>query len=258
MLKKASKNQIKSWRKLSRKKYRESEGMFLAEGERCVMQILKNRSIQVQQVFISGDFSFDNIKMPGVEVFEVPSGDFQSVTDTVTPQGIAAVCRIPEPLTAAEAVNLHGWILAADRIRDPGNFGTIIRTAAWFGASAIVAGDGTVDPWHPKVVRSTAGSTGTVPLIRQNTEEVLQTLESAGWTVYLLDGAASSADIRKVTPSSKSLIVVGNEASGISDELYQEKRIPTRIPGKGSRAESLNAAVAVSIAMFQFANVMYE
>ena len=252
MPEKASNNQIKSWRKLGRKKYRESEGLFIAEGERCVFQILKNRAVETEAVFVSDNYTAETGTFTGVPVFEVPAGDFQSITDTVTPQGVAAVCRIPRPLTAAEAAQLQVWILAADRIRDPGNLGTIIRTAAWFSAGAIAAGDGTVDPWHPKVVRSTAGSTGTVPLIRENTSEVLQTLESDGWQVFLLDGSPSSVDIHEINPPGKSVIIVGNEASGISSRLYQPGRTSVRIPGNSTHTESLNAAVAASIAMFHF------
>lgn len=139
-----------------------------------------------------------------------------------------------------------------DAIQDPGNLGTIIRTAAWFGVSGIVFGEGCVDPFHPKVVRSTAGATGTVSFLKGNLEPLFRDLESSGWHVYLLDGSARAREIRTVRPGKKSILIAGNEANGIRPELFCSNRSPVRIGGDSATVESLNAAVALGISLFTF------
>ena len=243
----ASNKQMKLWRKLQQTKYRKKEGLFLAEGERCVEQIIDNGLINVQSLILEKGY------IPGFEssvaAFEVSSSEFAALSDTDTPQGILAVCEI-----LGESDDLHqretGLIVVFDAVQDPGNVGTIIRTAAWFGAAGLLLGHGTADPFHPKVVRSTAGATGALPYQKGELMELLERFESNGWKSYLMDGAASSVDIRTVKAAEKSILVIGNEGNGISQELFEDERTSVRIPGDNTAVESLNAAIALGIGMY--------
>jgi len=252
-MEKASLNQLKLWRKLFQKKYRTEYGLFVAEGERCVEQILQNGKIEIEALLISNPDKFNSGFAAGFPAYEISEEEINSVTDTDNPQGIAAICKIPDEPDLKQIAGNDGLVVAADRIQDPGNLGSIIRSASWFGANALLAGTGTVDPWNPKVVRSTAGATGALPAISGNLQELLAEFEKAGWHVYLLEGSALSLDVKKVQGHKKSILVAGNEANGISDSLFQSNRQKIKISGGRFRGvESLNAAIALSIALFQF------
>lgn len=252
-MEKASLKQTKLWRKLSQKKYRAEYGFFVAEGERCVEQILQNGKIEIEALLISDTGKFDSSVAGGIPKYRIPEEEMHSITDTGTPQGVAAICKIPDEPDPMQIAGDSGIIIAADGMQDPGNLGTIIRTASWFGANAILAGTGTVDPWNPKVIRSTAGATGALPVVSGNLEHLLSEYEKAGWQVYLLEGSTLSVDVKKITGDKKMILVAGNEANGISDALFKSSRQKIKISGGRFRGvESLNAAIALSIALFHF------
>jgi len=249
----ASNNQIKEWKKLLRGKYRKQEGLFLAEGIRCVEQIVDNNNLVVRELLVDNQADLTPFHVPKqIPLYELTSDQFLTVSDTETPQGVIAVCEIPQEAEIDELSKKEGVIVVLDAIQDPGNLGTIIRTAAWFGVSGIIFGEGCVDPFHPKVVRSTAGATGTVPFLRGNLETIFSDLESEGWQVYLLDGSDRAVDIRMAKPGNKSILVAGNEANGINPNLFSTNRSPVRIGGNSATVESLNVAVALGIGLFNF------
>ena len=248
----ASTNQIKRWRKLLMSKYRKRENLFLAEGERCVEQILQNGIIHVKEVVLVESASVSGqIQNSDTDIFSVSERELSEFTDTANPQGVVAVCEIPEESDPAALMSTSGTILAIDALQDPGNLGTVIRTASWFGINGLLIGRGTVDPFHPKVVRSTAGATGAIPHLSGDLESMIESFEEAGWPVQLLDAGADSKPIQSIKPGERTLLVVGNEANGINPNLFNEKRKRVRIDGDSGFVESLNAAVACSIAMFQ-------
>lgn len=248
----ASTNQIKRWRKLLMSKYRKRENLFLAEGERCVEQILQNGIIHVKEVVLVESASVSvPIQNSDTDIFSVSERELSEFTDTENPQGVVAVCEIPKESDPAALMSTSGRILAIDALQDPGNLGTVIRTASWFGINGLLIGKGTVDPFHPKVVRSTAGATGTIPYLSGDLESMIESFEEAGWPAILLDAGSDSKPVQSVKPGERSLLVVGNEAHGINPALFSEKRKCVRIDGDSGVVESLNAAVACSIAMFQ-------
>lgn len=251
MTKTASNNQVKEWRKLLMGKYRKKNRLFLAEGVRCVEQILQNKKVDVVELLCDGNEAIRELEIPDdLPVYELSSGDFSSVSDTETPQGVIAVCRVPDEVSVDEMSKTGGLIIALDAIQDPGNLGTIIRTAAWFGVKGIIFGTGCVDPFHPKVVRSTAGATGALFYLKGDLQDLFNHLEQHNWQVYLLDGSPQSVDIRTVKPGKKSILVAGNEAGGIHPELFGSNRIPVRIEGDPATVESLNVGVALGIGLF--------
>lgn len=253
-IKPASGNQIKTWKKLSMSKYRKRENQFLAEGERCVQQILENRTLEVESILLlEGSAESFQIQHEGIPHYVLSAKDFGSVTDTQTPQGMAAVCLTPEESAPGTMAGIGGLIVAMDAVQDPGNLGTMIRTATWFGAAGLLFGEGTADPFHPKVVRSTAGATGALPYRKCDLTGELKLLELAGYRVCLLDGSDDSISIKEIRPEKKTILVVGNEANGIRRDLIDPKRISIRIDGNADHVESLNAAVALGIGLWHFA-----
>ncbi len=237
-------------------KYRKREGLFLAEGVRCVEQILENGIVTVEELLLdktAGDISF--LKRFDVPVYELESEDFLSISDTENSQGIIAVCQIPFEANVDELVLSEGVIIATDAIQDPGNLGTMIRTASWFDASGIIFGTGTVDSFHPKVVRSTAGATGRLAYQSGDLSKMINEFEEHGWDIVLMDRGEGSINLKEVVPDRRTLIVVGNEGRGITGKLFTSTRKKVRIDGKSEAVESLNAAVATSIALYHFAKV---
>jgi RNA methyltransferase, TrmH family len=238
-------------RKLKQRKHRVKENLFTAEGERCVEQILNNGFITIEEVIISDDFVLSGqLKQYSVKYSVLPHDEFETLVDTDNPQGVLALCHLPEKRIVEDILDKPGLIIALDAIQDPGNLGTIIRTAAWFDVAAILTGIGTADAWQPKVVRSTAGATGSITLIRGELENLFQKLEKAGWNVLLLDGGESSASVRKIQKYDKTILVIGNEANGINPDLLTSGRDKVRIDGNSQTVESLNAAIAAGIAMY--------
>ncbi|MCC5908153.1 MAG: RNA methyltransferase [Balneolaceae bacterium] len=252
----ASNNQIKKWRKLLMGKYRKKEGLFLAEGLRCVEQILDNGFLDVVEILADNSGVIDELSLTNsLPVFQLSDSDFTDVSDTETPQGVIAVCRIPDEVPMDSVISTNGPIIALDAVQDPGNLGTIIRTAAWFGVTAILFGSGCVDPFHPKVVRSTAGATGAIPFLKGDLESLFSQFESPDWQIYLLDGSESAVEIESVSPPGKTILVAGNEANGISPKLFRSNRTPVRIKGHTDSVESLNVAVALGIGLYELTDL---
>ena len=255
----ASNRQVTLLRKLNRKKYRQQEQLFLLEGARAVEQVLENQAVQVSALFFDEHQVYwqqNRWKQYSrkIDSYFLTTDLFAEVTDTDTPQGVLALCRMPEEATIGELAASEGLIVALDGVQDPGNLGTIIRTATWFGTEGILSGKGTVDLFHPKVVRGTAGSTGVLSHRNCNLSEKLPEFEDAGWPVYLLDAGTESQSLAEVGSLGKAVIVVGNEAHGIDSELYSNSRNKVRIaaPKERTGVESLNAAVSASIALYDF------
>lgn len=246
----ASARQIARWRTLSRRKGREREGLFLVEGERAVRQVLANDVLQVESVLLEEGA---NISKPKTSrVVELDQETFRSISCAETPQGILAVATIPAETKLEGLCDSKGLLLALDAIQDPGNLGTLIRTALWFGVQGILIGKGTVDLWNPKVVRSTAGATGALPWRSGNLDEMLVELESSEWKSALLDIGERSTPLPSFSASHRQILVVGNEGNGIRDDLKRPNRSLVRIEGHKNRVESLNVAIAAGIALYSF------
>lgn len=256
----ASNRQVTLLRKLNRKKYRQKEQLFLIEGARAVEQVLQNKAISVKALFFDQGQKYwqqqpwkahSNL----MDTHTLPEDIFAEVSDTDNPQGVLGMCQIPAETTVEQLNESSGIIIALDAIQDPGNLGTIIRTAAWFGAKGVISGKGTVDLFHPKVVRGTAGATGVLSHMNGELSHTLPQLEDNGWTVFLLDAGADSVQLADIPSTEKAVIVAGNEAHGVDSKLLCDGRQKVRIssPVADTGVESLNAAVATSIALYEFA-----
>lgn len=251
----ASSRQLTLYRKLNARKYRIQEKMFLAEGERCVEQILENGKTEVIELILEQGYELPGYMVRyGKPSFELSKEDFMEIADTDNPQGVIALSRMPEEADPEKMMQKGGVILAVDAVQDPGNLGTILRTMSWFGAVGMIAGKGSVDVYHPKVVRSTAGSTGSLPVLSGDLMDLLPGFEKEGWEIILLDGSDEAEDIRKLAPHEKRIIVAGNEANGIQHDLLRSVGKRVMIPGKNDSVESLNVGIAVGVALFSLKN----
>ncbi len=232
-------------RNLSRKKVRIETGRFIAEGRRAVEQILANGRIRIDMILTDGD-SFDAGTIP---VHVLNKAEFSEFSDTETSQGVIAVCQTPAMASVASICASQGMVLAFDGLQDPGNLGTLVRTAAWFDAAGLFLGQGTTELYQPKVVRSTAGATGMLAAAEGDLGGMLAEAATASRPIFILDGGEDSIPLETTSFPSNSVIVVGNEGRGVSPSILSLPYPKVRISGNATKVESLNAAVAASIAL---------
>src|SRR6185312_4274818 len=238
-----SKAQIKLIKSLGLKKNREQMHLFVAEGKKIVDELLQSTAIEVVHVYGSGNY-FGN--KPFTQVTEVEMKQMSTLT---TPPNIMALCRIPtETYTMPDMQQELALVL--DDIRDPGNLGSIIRIADWFGIKHIFCTPECVDAYNPKVVQASMGSIARVQLDYKNLRAILQECAEKKIPVYgaKLDGTS----ILKEHLSTNGLLIIGNESNGISPELGKYITNAIKIPSYQGGAESLNAAMATAILCAEF------
>ena len=242
---------IKEIKKLKEKKHRISSNMFLVEGFRFAEEAIDS-DFEVVHIFISarGELKYENSSLKSkiqkeTKIYSISDSLFKSICDTEHPQGIMAVVR-NKPV---EIKYDQGFYMLVDKIQDPGNMGTIIRTAHAAGALGVIITKGTVDIYNEKTLRATMGSIFKIPIIYDIDLSLVQKLRNSGFKLV-----ASSLDTEKnfydVDLKRKVIISVGNEGNGISTEVYDLCDLKIKIPMPGG-AESLNAAVAASIMMYE-------
>jgi RNA methyltransferase, TrmH family len=247
-----SKNQSAYVKSLHQKKFRDQHNAFIAEGIKLVTELLRS-DIKVKQVFSSRNFQL-SIFNYHIDVIRVTERELKRISALNTPNEVLAVCEIPSyKLDMASLASKLTIIL--DDIRDPGNLGTIMRVADWFGIDNIICSRETVDLFNPKVVQSTMGSIARVQLHYENLEEFFSRLDS-NVPVYgaVMDG--ESIYSANLTPNG--IIVIGNEGHGISENILSKITHKLTIPPTahrtpvGGEAESLNAALATGILLSEF------
>lgn len=242
-----SANEIKRVRSLSDKKFRDRYGLFCVEGEKMVDEALRS-GFDVETVYRKD------------EIGEEQMGRISSLS---SPSPALAVVRKPQDINLSsdaalsEALGQSGLYLALDSIRDPGNLGTILRVADWFGIDAVFAAPDTVDVFNPKVVQATMGAIFRVKFHYAEIPALCRAAVSAGGNVYgtFLDGSDMYEKQLNPGKDSPSVIVIGNESNGISNEvagLVSDRLYIPPYPKNDTGSESLNAAVATAITVAEF------
>ena len=238
-----SKNQLKYIRQLEQKKYRRREGVFVAEGTKVVGDLLLR--YRPEAVFATADWQAP----AGITPQLVTDDELRRISFLQHPQQVLALFPLPVN-SKPSTLNLE-LSIALDGVQDPGNLGTIIRIADWFGISTIICSEDTVDAWNPKVVQATMGSIARVNIIYFNLPDFLDTLP-ADFPVYgtFLDG--ENIYTQQLTPDG--LIIMGNEGNGISEAVRTKVNRRLLIPDfhQGPTADSLNVAIATAITCSEF------
>lgn len=242
-------------RSLRQRKSREAEGLFLAEGVRVVEDLAASPLPVRLAVAAStlgdtprGRALLDLLATQGVAVHETGERELAALADTETPQGVLAVAPIPRRGLDDLALGADPVaVLVLDAVQDPGNFGTLARTAEALGAAGVVALPGTVDPWNPKSVRSAMGASFRLPIVPAGWDALAPWLAERGFTT--LAAAAGGEPLGEPRPA-RAALVLGNEGAGVSDETRARADRVVGIPIRG-RAESLNVAAAGAILMYE-------
>lgn len=247
-----SKYKLQETAKLLQKKYRISSQKFLIEGWKMIEEAL-HAGINPETVFyipsrITDSKLLQRIEKNTHEIFPVSEKEMNLISDTVASQGVVAVISFLENNSISEKVftKKSSLSVVVEELNDPGNLGTIIRTCDWFGVDALVIGKNSVDLYNPKVVRATMGSLFHVPILCDvELKEFLLEKRKTNFTIYSTE-LSGSRDLRTITFSEKSIILIGSESHGISEELSKLSNQKIMIPRFG-KAESLNAAMACGI-----------
>ena len=235
---------VKQWKKLHTKKEREATGTFLIEGLHLVEEALKTREM-IRLLIVSEDMSLPpHLNVDNLNITLVTKDVMKAISDTEAPQGLAAICEFQRE-HSPQSWNKILWI---DSVQDPGNLGTIIRTADAAGVDGIILGEGTVDHYNSKVIRSSQGSLFHLPIAKGNLEEWIDVYTEKEIPTYGTS-LQNGQSYKEVAPAEKFCLIVGNEGSGVNDKLLQKTSKNLYIPIYGG-AESLNVAIATGILLY--------
>ena len=245
-----SRNDIKLIKSLEHKKFRQKNNLFVAEGPKLVGELLGKFSGPM--VFATNQWMEDNKAIPARRIETVTPDELKRASLLKTPQDVIALFEIPRTETSIESAARDNLVLALDDVQDPGNLGTIIRIADWFGIKDIFCSRGTADVYNPKAVQATMGAIARVRLHYTDLAKEISGLPT-GIPVYgtFLDGET----IYDTELTQNGVIVMGNEGNGISAET--EKAVTRRIfipnwPAGAETSESLNVAIATAITCSEF------
>lgn len=240
-----TKSKLKYIQSLSQKKQRDDANAFIAEGPKLVKELLESAPQAIQEIFALKEWVEENQKFLTKNlVAEISEKELERISLLSTPNKVVAIVKKFD--TGKTIIAIDRIILALDTIQDPGNFGTIIRTADWFGVEQIVCSPDCADMYNPKVVQATMGSIARVKVFYADLEKWLVSVKDTRVYAAVLEGQ----DISFMKKINEGIILIGNESKGISDEILRLANNKITIPKKG-KAESLNAAVATGIILGQ-------
>jgi RNA methyltransferase, TrmH family len=236
-----SKNQIKLITSLQQKKYRKQHQLFLAEGVKVIEELLRSK-YELQTLFVTEPLDF---KVATDKIHTISPVELKKISVLTTPNTCLAVFKIPTEKFSLK----EGLLVALDDVRDPGNLGTIIRLCDWFGVEQLVCSPETVDIYNPKVVQATMGSIGRVAVLYTDLVPFLKTTSLPVFGTFM-DGE----NIYKQDLPTNAILIMGNEANGISGEVAQCITSKLAIPrfGQLQETESLNVATATAIILSEF------
>ncbi|MCX6243341.1 MAG: RNA methyltransferase [Bacteroidetes bacterium] len=249
-----SRNEIKLIQSLKQKKFRDLHRRFIAEGSKLVMELADSPFRIVTVYALAGWIREheENLQEKKIPFSEVTEQEMERITALSSPSPALALAEVPE-LGTLPVSPLQDLVLALDDIRDPGNLGTIIRVADWFGIRCIVCSSQTVDLFNPKVIQATMGSVARVRVEYCNLPEFLSSLDP-GTKIYGTFMEGENIYEKKLEP--KGILLIGNEAAGISADaaacVTDRISIPSYGGEKADHAESLNAAVATAVVCAEF------
>ncbi len=250
-----SKSQIQFVKSLKLKKFREEHNLFIAEGVKMVKELL-NSAIVVKQIYATSDFFRNNIINNAIERFEIKENELERISILTTPNEVVAICEIPKHDLNIDSL-MDKLTLVLDDIKDPGNLGTIIRMADWFGIETIICSTETAEIYNPKVVQATMGSISRIKVHYTDLPSFFEQ-QSSNKKQPIFGALLEGENIYTQPLSANGFIIIGNESKGISEMLYPIITNKISIPSfshftnSNGEAESLNAAVATAVICSEF------
>ena len=243
---------LRWYRSLTQAKNRRQEGFFLIEGERAVKQLLTAAPLSAEEIILASSTLFPLLRKEApCALRTVTRKQFSSFSQVKTPQGVAALVKIPEHTYSTQPLtSCSGNILLLEHVQDPGNLGTLIRTAAAFDFSGVIMSDKCADPFSPKTVQSAAGTLLSLEMRRtQHYLSYVHSFRKKKWDIisFALDGRPLGLH---TTNRNKRLLCLGNEANGLSRTLTDLSSDIVAVPINRDKAESLNVALTGAIAMY--------
>ncbi len=245
-----SKNKIKFFKSLKLRKFRLIHNLFIAEGEKIISELLQSK-LQVKYIITSlplSEFEFPIVK--NVEIIETDIAGIKKISNFKTAPKVIGVFEIPENKIITGEIN-DTLSLFCDDIQNPGNLGTIIRTADWFGIKHVFCSENTADIYNPKVIQATMGAVASVKIYYVNSDNFFKSIDDSlpVYGTFLIGENIYKADLK-----AKGIIVIGNEGKGISEDVekFITKRLFIPYGSKQKNTESLNASVAAGIVCSEF------
>ena len=244
-----SKNELQYYSSLLTKKYRKAENKFIVEGKKSVMEGI-NSNYNCEVIFTTNKFAEENkdflskLKYKKNNIVNLKQKEFQKISDTETPQGIAVVFIKPDLEFSPDLFSAEKIIVMLDNISDPGNLGTIIRNCDWFGVKNILLSDKIVDYTNPKVIRASMGSVFHVNLFENISTNNLNELKSSGYEIFCAD--VEGENIFNYRSDKRKVLILSSESHGASKEIEKVSDKKISIPRIGN-AESLNVASASAV-----------
>jgi TrmH family RNA methyltransferase len=238
-----NKKMVKDIQSLGQKKHRDEEKVFIAEGPKLIKELIASVNADIIHIYATPEWINENKKYEGRnDITEITENELERISQMVTPNKVLAIVK---QFPALNKIDVKNKItLALETIQDPGNLGTIIRTADWFGVEQIVCSNDCADIYNPKVVQATMGSIARVKILYTDLGEWLSSQKDIRIYATVLEGR----NITTIEKLNEGIIVIGNESKGISEEILKLTNVKLTIPKKG-KAESLNAAVAVGVVL---------
>lgn len=236
-----SKNQLKRLTSLSQKKYRQKYKLFIAEGIKVVQELLDS-SFEIETLFCVDDFS---TAVSADKIVRISEADLKKISNLKTPNKVVGVFKIPDEIPLQK----EGLILALDDVNDPGNLGTIIRLCDWFGITQLICSTKTVDCYNAKVVQASMGSLTRISI---HYLDVLAYVSETKLPTFIAD--MEGENVYKIQLPKEGILIMGNEANGISEPIKSCIENKLSIPrfGKTQETESLNVATATAILLSEF------
>ncbi|MAY82806.1 MAG: RNA methyltransferase [Flavobacteriales bacterium] len=236
-----SNKQEKLIRSLQQKKYRKQHSLFVVEGLKSVNELI-NSDLEIEYIYTTDSIQFNDLEKIDIEATMISELQMKSISSLTNPPGVLAVAKIPE-----QELITGDLVLYLDEVRDPGNLGTIIRSAEGFGVSQLVLSPNCVDPFSPKVVQASMGSLFRLPLAVESFESLYKRL-SNDYSFYAAD--MDGENLHQYELGMPAVIVMGNESQGLSDDI--QSKIKTLSIPIAKSLESLNVAVSAAVILAEF------
>jgi TrmH family RNA methyltransferase len=252
-----TKQELKFIKSLHQKKFRDESGLYIAEGIKIVQEAVISNSHLIENVFISSKLTSQTAQLfsnQGIKVREMAGAALERITALKSPQGILAVLRKPE-MKIPLGSELGDLTLLLDQISDPGNMGTIIRIADWFGISNIICSENTVDCFNPKVVQSSMGSIFRVKISYSGLSSFIVQQRKLLSNLIIYGTSLDGIYIYNAPLQTPAFVLLGNEANGLSSELLNLTDNNVQIPNYSKsieKTESLNVSIAAAIICSEF------